>query len=81
MIAGSGPGLFVFNNGQAGGSDIIWNFTHGLDHVLLSNYAANAVPTALATAVTSGGSTTITLSDNTRITFGGVTQLVASDFV
>jgi parallel beta-helix repeat protein len=81
MVAGSGPGLFVFSNGLAGGSDIIWNFTHGLDHVLLANYSANAVPTALASAVTSGGSTTITLSDHTVITFGGVTQLVASDFV
>lgn len=80
MVAGSGPDLLVFSNGQAGGSDTIWNFAPGTDFVFLANYAPNIVQTALASAVTSGGSTTITLTDNTRITFGGITQLTASNF-
>lgn len=81
MVAGGGSDLFVFGNGQAGGNDVIWNFAHGTDHVLLANYAPDIVTTALNSAVTSGGSTTITLPDNTRITFGAVTQLTAGDFV
>jgi hypothetical protein len=80
MVAGSAQDLFVFANGHAGGSDIIWNFTQGRDHVLLANYGPNAVATALAGAVVAGGSTTITLADNTRITFGGIAQLTAHDF-
>ena len=80
MLAGSGPDVLVFSNGQAGGSDEIWNFTQGSDFVFLANYAPNVVQTALASAVTSGGSTTITLTDDTRITFGGITQLTASNF-
>jgi Ca2+-binding RTX toxin-like protein len=80
MVAGTGPDLFIFVNGKTGGSDTIWNFVPGTDKVLLSNYAPDVVQTALAGAVTAGGSTTITLSDNTRITFGGVAQLTPSFF-
>jgi len=74
MVAGTGPDLFVFTDGQSGGNDVIWNFAPGTDHVFLAGYAPNIVPTALAGAVSSGGSTTVTLTDNTKITFAGISQ-------
>jgi len=45
--------------------------------VLLLGYGAGAADAAIANATTSGGSTTITLSDNTTIKFVGVTSSAA----
>jgi len=45
--------------------------------VVLGNYGAGAADAAIAGATTAGGSTTITLSDNTKITFTGVTSSAA----
>lgn len=80
MVAGGGADLFMFINGQAGGNDVVWNFSQGTDRVMLSNYAPDVVATVLSSAVSSGGSTTIMLPDNTRITFGGIAHLTAGDF-
>ena len=80
IVAGTGSGTFVFNNGSAGGSAVIWHFTHGADHVLLSGYAPNVMQTSLQNASLAFGSTTITLPDHTRITFGAMQSLIASDF-
>jgi hypothetical protein len=49
------------------------------DPAQLFGYAAGIVPGLLASAVVSGGATTITLPDHTGITFGNLTQLNASD--
>ena len=81
MVGGSGQDLFVFDNGAAGGNDVIWNFVQGRDHVGLYNYGANAASTILQNAVVASGSTTLTLPDNTRITFGTLTHLTSSDFI
>jgi Ca2+-binding RTX toxin-like protein len=81
MTAGSGSNEFVFNKGHAGGSDSIQGFTHGSDLVDLQAYAKDAVKDALKSQVVSGGSDTITLSDNTSITFVGVSNLTTSDFI
>ena len=79
MVGGPGNDLFAFVSGATGGSDTIWNFTHGQDQVALFGYGTGTVSTLLASAVVSGGGTTITLPDNTRITFGNLTHLTASD--
>ena len=51
-----------------GNHDMIANFSAN-DIVHLSGYGASAAANALAGAISSGGSTTITLSDSTQITF------------
>jgi Ca2+-binding RTX toxin-like protein len=80
IVAGPGHGTFVFYNGGAGGSAVIWGFVHGADHVQLSGYAPNVVQASLQNASLAFGNTTITLPDNTRITFGSLQSLTASDF-
>ncbi len=79
MVGGSGQDLFIFVNGAAGGIDTIWNFQQGQDHVALFGYGRGIVRFLLNTASVAGGSTTITLPDNTHITFGNVAQLNSSD--
>ncbi|HEY1934216.1 MAG TPA: calcium-binding protein [Acetobacteraceae bacterium] len=81
MAGGTGDDLFSFINGQGGGEDLIWQFVHGQDQVHLAGYAPSIVQTVLAGAVSSGGSTTVTLPDNTMITFAGLAQMTASDFI
>jgi Ca2+-binding RTX toxin-like protein len=74
MTGGAGNNDFVFFKNftaASGNTDIITDFTNN-DVVLLSGYGANQAGISLATAVTSGGSVTLTLSDNTKITFLGL---------
>jgi Ca2+-binding RTX toxin-like protein len=80
MVAGAGQEVFLFSQGSAGGSAVIWNFAQGADEVALLGYGANAVSNALASATVAFGSTTISLPDNTRITFANIADLKASDF-
>ncbi len=81
ISAGLGSDTFLFANGQAGGKDTISGFgsNHG-NTIELQGYASNEVSSALASATTSHGSTTFTLSDNTTVTLVGVTHLTASNF-
>ncbi len=76
-----GQNLFVFTDGQAGGSELIQGFASGQDTVDLQGYGKNEVANALKGAKVMDGSTTITLSDHTTITFAGVSNLTASDFI
>jgi len=81
MIGGAGSDLFAFFNGSAGGTDQIADYNAGQgDLVGLFGYGSNEVAQALASQSTSGGNTTITLSDNTTITFSGVSHLTAANF-
>jgi Ca2+-binding RTX toxin-like protein len=76
MTGGGGVNLFQF--GHVGGGSVTVTDFNGNDTVLLSGYDTGAANTALANAVSSNGSTTITLSDNTKITFlnvSGATSL------
>lgn len=84
LTAGSGSDTLVGNGGangfyfwtNVGGSSanhVIADFS-AIDYVVLGGYGAGAPATAIAGATTAGGSTTITLSDNTKITFTGVTN-------
>ena len=81
IVGGGGPDRFVFTNGQAGGTDLIQNFTSGQDTIDLQGYGKNEIRNALKGQTVSGDSVTITLSDHTTITFAGVTSLTASDFI
>ncbi len=87
---GTGPDQIAFVDGQAGGNDTINYFDSGSgiyanyppDTLVLIGYGGNAaVANALGSAVTSGGSTTITLADNTSITFLGLSHLNAGNFL
>ena len=63
--------VFFATNGGAAPDDIVANFNPN-DQVLLWGYGPSAATAALSTATSSGGSTTITLSDHTQITFSGL---------
>ena len=75
-----GQNVFLFNHGQAGGTELIQGFASGQDTIDLQGYGKNQVSNALKHQQVAGGSTTITLSDNTKITFADVSNLKASDF-
>ncbi len=78
LVGGGGHNDFFFwsNYGGPNANHVIGDFS-ALDTVLLVNYGGGAAGAAIANATTAGGSTTITLSDNTRITFTGVTNSAA----
>lgn len=80
ITGGGGANLFAFDDGSAGGTDVITDFQQGTDHLTLQNYGSNAVAAALGSATISGGSTFLSLQDGTRITLGGVTDLTVSSF-
>jgi hypothetical protein len=77
FTGGAGENQFVFYRDVIAGSspaDVITDF-NASDAVYLAGYGADAAEHVVSTAVSSGGSSTITLSDNTRITFLGVSDL------
>ena len=77
---GSGAAQFQFIDGHAGGTDIIAGFNLAIDKIVLSGYGPSAISAVLATAHTSGGSTTLVLSDNTHLTLSGVTGVTSAWF-
>jgi len=79
---GPGQDLISILAGRAGSNITITSFT-GAERVTLQGYAggsATEAARALATAQI-GGSTVLTLPDNTRVTIVGVTNLTSSSFV
>jgi Ca2+-binding RTX toxin-like protein len=78
LVGGGGANQFFFTKGEGGpGSvNVISDFS-AIDVAYLADYGPNEAAAALAGATTAGGSTTITLSDNTKITFTGVTSTAA----
>ena len=81
ITAGSGSNLFVFTDGQAGGTASIQGFTSGIGQVDLQGYGNNEVANALKSQTVVGGTDTITLSDHTKISFADVSNLTANDFI
>ena len=73
LTGGSGNNLFVFLDGHSGGAVTITDFSTS-DLVSFLGYGSSAASAALNGAVSSGGNTTLTLSDNTQITFLGVSS-------
>ena len=78
LLGGGGQNEFFFwsNYGGPAAQHVIGDFS-AIDTVVLANYGSGAAGAAIASATTAGGSTTITLSDNTRITFTGLTNSAA----
>ncbi len=69
FLEGSGPALYDVIRGAAGGTDVISGFKVNTDTIDLFGYGATGY-----TLATSGGSTTINVSDGTRIELLGVTN-------
>src|SRR5262249_30826920 len=76
---GSGNDLFLFREGQAGGTHVIQNFVSGQDHLYLEGHSLDYLQ-AHHDITTSGGNTFISLDGGkTTIELQGVTSLKASD--
>lgn len=69
---------FIASN-TGGATDVITDFKVS-DKIGVSGYTANAAADLLKTATVSGGSTTITLSDQTKITLQNYTTLTSGNF-
>ncbi|MBN9560166.1 MAG: Ig-like domain repeat protein [Alphaproteobacteria bacterium] len=76
IVSGNGgANTFAFINGQAGGTEIIWGFRAGTDHLSLQGYGADELANATAGAQGYGLGTQIGLSDGTKIIFGDIASL------
>jgi hypothetical protein len=76
IVSGNGgANTFSFINGQAGGTEIIWGFRAGTDHLSLQGYGANELADAINGAQSYGPGTHIGLSDGTQIIFGDIASL------
>lgn len=80
VIAGGNSNQFNFVMGKAGGSMVVMGF-NGTDTIDLVGYGPNAASTAFNSAQMAGGSTMITLADNTKITLLGFTDLAPHNIV
>ena len=86
MTAGVGADQFDFTSGQSGGFNVIFGFKAGIDQINLFGYDTDGV-TAAASALSqsainsSGGSTFVTLADNTTIYFLDTPALSTNSFV
>jgi hypothetical protein len=66
---GGGNDAFAFVSSlMHGNSVVILDFTSS-DTVFLTGYGSNAAATALNSASSANGNTTLTLTDNTKVTF------------
>lgn len=75
-----GQDTFTFIKGQAGGEDVIKNFSWANDRVYLHGYSLTEVTNALSHQSVGATGVTITLSDHTEITFADVSTLKPSNF-
>jgi len=68
---------------RGSGHDVVQDFQSGVDHIDLSAWHVRSAGRLLASAVESGGNTTITLSPTDSIELDGVhlSQLHSSDFI
>lgn len=81
VFATQGTNVIRFLDGHAGGTDIISGFKVGTDKLALSGYAGNGAQAGITNSQVTGGSTILTLADNTRITLFGVSNLGSASFV
>jgi Ca2+-binding RTX toxin-like protein len=76
IVSGNGgANTFAFINGQAGGTEIIWGFRTGTDHLSLQGYGADELANATANLHGSRANIEIGLSDGTKVIFGGIADV------
>lgn len=78
VTGGSGPFNWEFTKGDVGNDVIPYKIGH--DTIVLNGYGTNA-SAAITSNTSSGGSTTLVLSDNTHITLTGVAHISDSSIV
>ncbi len=86
VFAGDGSGsasgdVVAFMNGTAGGTELIAGFHVGSDLLALRGHAGSGTMAGLAGCQVAGGSTVLTLADDTRVTLQSVTDLGPSSFL
>lgn len=81
VFAGSGSLQLDFVTTFGGGSTDVQGFNVGLDRIHLSGFAADAVQQTLASEKIVGGTTVLTLPDNTTLVFWNTTGITAANFV
>jgi len=72
MVSGIGPDTVIFSHGVWSGAAVVTNFS-AADTYLLSGYGSLAAGVALAGSTSTGGDTTVSLTDGTHITFTDAT--------
>jgi len=78
ILAGAGSDTFLFVKGNAGGRDLIIDFTSGPDKIALSGYGSTEITSAITGQTMSAGSVDLQLSDGTRIKLSGLGHAVTS---
>ena len=73
-FTGAGADLFAAVNGGGGGSELVVGFRVGTDQIALRGYAGSGTMAGVTNSQVTGGSTVLTLADNTRITLQGRDQ-------
>jgi Ca2+-binding RTX toxin-like protein len=76
--AGAGSDTFLFVKGNAGGRDLIIDFTSGSDKIALSGYGSAEITSAISGQTMSAGSVDLKLSDGTQIRLSGLNHAVTS---
>ena len=80
IYAGLGSNTLVFLAGQGGGTDLVNGFKVGTDRLALRGFGGGGAQAGVANTQVVGGSTVLTLADNTRITLAGVGSLGDASF-
>lgn len=75
LVATGGSNLLVVFDGLAGGQIDVTGWNPQFDRLDLEQFGAGAAAQTLASAEVDGGSTVVTLPDETRITFSGITGI------
>jgi len=79
IFAGGGTLELNYVNGSAGGTDLVLGFNTSTDLIDLTGYGTATAQSILSSALVTGGSTYITLADQSVIALFGVTNLTTSN--
>jgi hypothetical protein len=80
IFGGTGDVQVYLTQGYGGGTIDVVGLTLAQLHITLVNYSAGEAQQALANDTVAGGSTYLTLSDNTHIDLYGITGLTSANF-
>ena len=79
LVGSAGRETYVFSNGGAGGTDVVFNFHAATDLVALGGFSAAQIAGALQSQTAVNGSAVLSLSDGTHITFVGLSHVAGSN--